>query len=194
MLDDFLVSTDSDKIAGVALELGAKVPFIRPALLATDEASKWPVFLHAVEWYEKEYNKEISYIVDMDATVPLKTAADIDGAIEMALQYPETDVVITGYSPEKNPYFNMMELTKGGYAQIVKRLEDPIVRRQDAPAVFSLSGAAFVVKKSALYNYSHWSQAACRVYEMPRERAWDIDEEIDFDFITMLLSRPQPHR
>ena len=54
-------------------------------LWRTDEASKWPVFLHAVETYEEQFGKEVSYIVDMDVTVPLKTAADIDGAIKMAL-------------------------------------------------------------------------------------------------------------
>ncbi len=189
MLDDVIVSTDSEEIASIAIEYGTKVPFMRPAPLATDEASKWPVFLHAVETYEEQFGKEVSYIVDMDVTVPLKMAADIDGAINIALQYPETDVVITGYTPEKNPYFNMMEVNKRGYAEIVAKSEEPIVRRQDAPKVFSLSGAAFVVKKSALYNYSHWSQAVCRVYEMPRERALDIDEEIDFEMITLLLNR-----
>jgi CMP-N,N'-diacetyllegionaminic acid synthase len=190
MLADVIVSTESREIANIAIEYGAKVPFIRPTSLATDEASKCPVFLHAVETYEEQFGREVSYIVDMDVTVPLKTAADIDGAIKMALRYPETDVVITGYRPEKNPYFNMMEVNKNGYAEIVAKSEEPIVRRQDAPKVFSLSGAAFVIKKSALYNYSHWSQAVCRVYEMPRERALDIDEEIDFEMIKLLLNRP----
>jgi CMP-N,N'-diacetyllegionaminic acid synthase len=189
MLDDVIVSTDSEQIAETAIQYGAKVPFMRPVYLATDEASKWPVFLHAVETYEKLYGEEVSYIVDMDVTVPLKTASDIDSAIKMALLYPETDVVITGFIPEKNPYFNMMEITSKGYAEIVKKSDEPVVRRQDAPKVLSLSGAAFVVKKSALYNYSHWSQAVCKVYEMPRERAVDIDEEIDFELITLLLNR-----
>jgi CMP-N,N'-diacetyllegionaminic acid synthase len=193
MLDDVIVSTDSEEIANIAIEYGAKVPFIRPASLATDEASKWPVFLHAVEKYEELFSKEISYIVDMDVTVPLKTAADIDGAIKMALLYPETDVVITGYVPEKNPYFNMFEITNKGYAEIVKKSDEPIVRRQDAPKVLGLSGAAFVIKKSALYNYTHWSQAVCRVYEMPRERALDIDEEIDFELIKLLLNSHSTH-
>jgi len=192
MLDDVIISTDSAEIANIAIDYSAKVPFMRPASLATDEASKWPVFLHALETYEHQYGKEISYIVDMDVTVPLKTIADIDGAIKMALLYPETDVVITGYVPEKNPYFNMMEITSRGYAEIVKKSEGPIVRRQDAPKVFGLSGAAFVIKKSALYNYSHWSQAVCRVFEIPRERALDIDEEIDFELIKLLLRNRLP--
>ena len=34
MLDDVIVSTDSEEIADIAIEYGAKVPFMRPASLA----------------------------------------------------------------------------------------------------------------------------------------------------------------
>ncbi len=189
LLSDVIISTDDDAIAAAALRYNGKVPFLRPANLATDAASKWPVFLHAIEQYEALTGREVAYIVDMDVTVPLKNATDIDGAIQMALDNRDTDVVITGYEADKNPFFNMMEVGKNGYATIVKRLEEPVVRRQDAPKVFSLSGAAFVIKKSALYNYAHWSQAICKVYEMPRSRALDIDEEIDFELIKLLQHR-----
>jgi N-acylneuraminate cytidylyltransferase/CMP-N,N'-diacetyllegionaminic acid synthase len=120
--------------------------------------------------------------------VPLKTAADIDGAIKLALDNPETDVVITGYEPERNPYFNMMEEGEDGYVSIVKRPLKPIVRRQDAPVVYSLTPAAYVVKKSALYDYSHWSQAKCRIFPMPRKRAVDIDTEVDFKIVEYLMN------
>ncbi|TKK65995.1 acylneuraminate cytidylyltransferase family protein [Ilyomonas limi] len=189
MLDDVIVSTGSEDIAATAIQCHAKVPFMLPAPLAMEGSSKWPVLLHVLEKYEKEFGKEVSYIVDMDVTVPFKTAADIDGAVKMALQHPETDVVITGYHSRRNPYLNMVELTKKGYVEIVKKLDEPVVRWQDAPTVFSLSNAAFVIKKSALYNYSHWSQAVCRVYEIHSKRALDIDEETDYELIKFLLSR-----
>src|SRR4051812_31023898 len=73
MLDDVIVSTDSEEIAKIAIEYRVKVPFMRSASLATDEASKWPVFLDVIEKYEELFGKEISYIVDMDVTAPLKT-------------------------------------------------------------------------------------------------------------------------
>ena len=124
----------------------------------------------------------------MDVTVPLKTAADIDGAIQLALNDKNVDVVITGYEPERNPYFNMMEINADGYAEIVKKGVKPIVRRQDAPAVYSLTPAAYVVKKSALYEFEHWSKATCKIYPMPRERAVDIDTDIDFKIVEFLMN------
>jgi N-acylneuraminate cytidylyltransferase/CMP-N,N'-diacetyllegionaminic acid synthase len=188
VLNDVIISTDSIDIANAAKLYGASVPFIRPDDLATDTASKWPVFIHALETYEKLHNVTVDYLVDMDVTVPLKTAADIDGAIQLALNDANVDVVITGYEPERNPYFNMMEINAEGYAEIVKKGIKPIVRRQDAPAVYSLTPAAYIVRKSALYEFEHWSKAKCKIYPIPRERAIDIDTAIDFKIVEFLMN------
>ena len=189
LINDLIISTDDETIAVTAKQYGAKVPFMRPAALATDTASKWPVFIHALETYEEQTGTPVDYIVDMDVTVPLKTSADIDGAISMALNDTTIDVVITGYEPERNPYFNMMEQRADGFFAIVKKGEKPIVRRQDAPLVYSLTPAAYVIKKSALYAYEHWSKAKCKVYPIPRERAIDIDTEIDFSIVEFLMEQ-----
>ncbi|MEB2779604.1 acylneuraminate cytidylyltransferase family protein [Algoriphagus persicinus] len=191
LIADLIISTDTQQIADIAREYGAKVPFMRPGDLASDSASKWPVFIHALEFYEKEYGQEVEYLVDLDVTVPLKTPQDIDGAIQLALDNPTTEVVITGYEPERNPYFNMMEIREDGLAEIVKKSDKPIVRRQDAPDVYSLSPAAFVIKKSALYNYPHWSKAPCRIFPIPRERAIDIDSLLDFELVEFLMGKQQ---
>jgi N-acylneuraminate cytidylyltransferase/CMP-N,N'-diacetyllegionaminic acid synthase len=187
IINDLIISTDSEQIAEAAKRFGAKVPFMRPADLAGDTTSKWPVFIHAVEEYEKSTGSTVDYLVDLDVTVPLKTAEDIDGAINKALKNNEIDVVITGYEPERNPYFNMMEVKENGFAEIVMKTEVPIVRRQDAPQVYSLTPAAYVIKKSALYNFEHWSKAKCMIHAIPRERAVDIDTEMDFKIVEFLM-------
>ena len=190
-INDLIISTDDVQIAAVAKALGANVPFMRLADLATDTASKWPVFIHALETYEKLTGKTVDYLVDLDVTVPLKTSADIDGAIAMAVADPKIDVVITGYEPERNPYFNMMEIGEDGFARIVKQAAKPIVRRQDAPLVYSLTPAAYVVKRSALYDFEHWSKARCKIHPIPRERAVDIDTELDFKIVEFLMNQSQ---
>jgi N-acylneuraminate cytidylyltransferase/CMP-N,N'-diacetyllegionaminic acid synthase len=133
----------------------------------------------------------VEYVVDLDVTVPLKTAPDVDGAIAEALESKDTDVVITGYQPERNPYFNMMEIREDGFAEMVKKTEKPIVRRQDAPLVYSLTPAAYVIKRNALYDYEHWSKAKCKIFPIPRERAVDIDTEIDFKIVEFLMDHSQ---
>jgi len=188
LINDLIVSTDDANIAETAKKFGAKVPFLRPADLASDTASKWPVFIHAVEAYQNLTGSVVDYLVDLDVTVPLKTSSDIDGAIRKALDNKNVDVVITGYEPERNPYFNMMEVRENGLAEIVKQTLKPVVRRQDAPEVYSLTPAAYVVKTSALYEFEHWSKAKCMIYPIPRERAVDIDTEIDFKIVEFLMS------
>jgi len=123
----------------------------------------------------------------MDVAVPLKISDDIEGAIRLALSNQDADVIITGYEPERNPYFNMMETADNGFAHIVKQPCKPIVRRQDAPVVYSLSPAAYVIKRQALYAYDHWSNAKCKIYSIPRARAVDIDTELDFKLVEFLM-------
>ena len=188
LLNHLMISTDSERIAEIGRKEGVDVPFLRPAYLASDTANKWDVFRHAVEEYEKKANVEVTHLVDMDVTVPLKNVDDIDGAIQFALDNPNTDVVITGYEPERNPYFNMMEVKEDGYVEIVKKSKKPIVRRQDAPLIYSLTPAAYVLKKEALYQFTHWSQAKCKIFEIDRHRAIDIDTEFDFNFVEFIMN------
>jgi N-acylneuraminate cytidylyltransferase/CMP-N,N'-diacetyllegionaminic acid synthase len=187
-LNTVIVSTDSDDIEKEATQCGIKEIIRRPAALATDTASKWDVFKHTVECYESMHKVSVDYIVDMDVTVPLKTSSDVEAAIRLALTSDDTDVVITGYEPERNPYFNMMEVDTAGFARIVKNTPAPIVRRQDAPSVYSLTPAAYVIKKAALYEHEHWSKATCKISPMPRERAIDIDTAFDFKLVECLMN------
>jgi N-acylneuraminate cytidylyltransferase/CMP-N,N'-diacetyllegionaminic acid synthase len=101
----------------------------------------------------------------------------------------DAEVVITGYEPERNPYFNMMELNAEGWATIVKKSETPIVCRQDAPKVYSLSPAVYAIRREALFGCEHWSEARCRIYEIPREYAIDIDTPYDFELIECLMKK-----
>ena len=65
LIDELIISTDDDKIAAVAKQCGSNVPFMRPNDLATDTASKWPVFIHAVEAYERLTGKTVEYLVEI---------------------------------------------------------------------------------------------------------------------------------
>jgi N-acylneuraminate cytidylyltransferase/CMP-N,N'-diacetyllegionaminic acid synthase len=185
-LDDILLSSDDVEMLAIGNEFGIKNLIKRPDFLASDKASKWDVFTHLVEEYELLSGKTVDFLVDLDVTVPLRMPQHIDGAIQMMLN-SEADVVITGYEPERNPYFNMMEVTNGNYVEIVKKTKNPIVCRQDAPKVFSLTPAVYVVRKQALYDFKHWSQAKCMIFEIPRKNAVDIDTEFDFELVEFLM-------
>ena len=172
-------------IADNAARAGAEVPFVRPPQLARDSSPKWPVFRHLVENYERLSGNSIDVLVDLDIGVPLRQPIDVEACVAK-LRSASIDVVTTAYLAERNPYFNMVEVDADGWAHISKPPSQPISRRQDAPAVYSLSPAVFAIRRDVLWACEHWSQARLAIHVMPRERAVDIDTEVDYRLVESL--------
>lgn len=189
-LDRVVISTDDEEIAAVARQYGAEVPFMRPAELAQDNSSKWDVFRHLVETIEKKEGKRVDVLVDLDTGVPLRLPEDISSCIDL-ISKGNADVVITAYEAERNPYFNMVEINPDGYARVSKPVDPPITCRQVAPRAFSLSPAVYAIRRDALWTYSHWAESRMQIHIIPRERAVDIDSEIDFRFVEYLMQKKQ---
>lgn len=185
-IDRVFVSTDDDRIADAARAAGAEVPFKRPAELATNSAAKLPVIEHLVAHLIAS-GIEVSKIIDLDPTSPLRSQEDIAGAL--ALLDQDTDVVITGYAADKNPYFNMVEDKGEGRVGLVKTANPPITSRQMAPKVYSMNASIYVWHRHSL-NKGLWD-GRTRIYEMPRERSVDIDSPLDFEIVEQLMAEAQ---
>lgn len=181
-IDRVFVSTEDAEIAEVARTAGAELPFLRPAEMATSTAAKFPVILHLVDFIEK-IGVDVTRIVDLAPTSPLRTVADIEGAI--ALLDKDTDCVITGYLADKNPYFDMVETQADGNIRLVKPLPRDVTSRQEAPKVWSMNGSVYVWHRRTLMS-GLW-KGRTRLYEMPHERSVDIDNEIDFRMAELLM-------
>jgi len=182
-----IVSTDSKEIADVAIKFGADVPFFRPDYLATDAAPKIPVIRHAWQETEKIYNEKYDLVIDIDPTAPVRKLSDIDNVIEVYKKKHAWNV-FSVVKARKNPYFNMVELTGDGVAQISKKMVSSIARRQDAPAVYDMNASIYLYSREFLCRddlVSHFTEKTY-VYEMDDISAFDIDREIDFKFIEFL--------
>lgn len=183
--DRVLVSTDSPEIATVAREFGAEVPFLRPADMATATAAKLPVIQHLVEWVEGQ-GSPVDTVIDLDPTSPLRDVQDIHDCV--ALLDDQTDLVITAYESDKNPYFNMVERREDGYVSLVCKPDGEVFGRQLAPRVFAMNASIYVWRRRAL-TASLWSSPRVRLHVMPRERSIDIDHPIDFDLVELLMKK-----
>jgi len=181
------VSTDSVEIAEIAKEFGAEVPYIRPAYLATDEASKLPAIQHLVRHYIEEMKFVPDYVVDLDPTSPLRTMEDIERCIDLIINDTECDAVITGYKSNKNPYFNMVELDNSGFAFLSKKPEGKVVRRQDVPVVYAMNASVYVWKTNILFQREDIISGRTKFIEMPEDRSIDIDSEIDFKLVELIM-------
>lgn len=188
LFDGIAVSSDSDDILAVARQWGVDYLIKRPDELATDTAAKIPVIRHCVTEVERLTAKEYSTIVDLDATSPLRLPEDIVAAVNL-LEGENVSNVITGMPSRRSPYFNMVELDECGVARIAKRLDQPVVRRQDAPKCYDMNASIYVWKRDALLTNGTIFNIDTLLYVMPEERSIDIDSPLDFEFVEFLARK-----
>lgn len=188
IFDRVVASTDDPEMAEVARAYGAEVPFSRPPELAQDQTNKWDVFRHLVTELEAGSPCRVGVIADLDTGAALRTTDDIEAAVRALLE-SSADVCVTAYEADHNPYYNMVQLDPAGMAQVCIRPERPIANRQQAPTVYNLSPAIFAIRRDALWRHDHWSQCRMTLSVLPRDRAVDIDTELDFLLVESLLAR-----
>jgi N-acylneuraminate cytidylyltransferase len=99
-----ILSTDDEEIADIARGYKAEVPFLRPSELATDTTPDLPVFLHALDWLEKEEGYRPDIVVQLRPTSPLRPLDCVDKAVKLLLTHPEADSVRGVVPSGQNPY------------------------------------------------------------------------------------------
>lgn len=188
LFDMIAVSSDSLEILEVARRYGADLLVERPAALATDTAAKVPVIRHCVAEAERISGKRFEVVVDLDATSPLRRVEDIRGAVEL-LERKHVSNVITAAPARRSPYFNLVELAEDGVVRLSKPLGKPIVRRQDSPKCFDMNASIYVWQREALFDYPTVFNADTLLFVMPEERSTDIDNELDFEIVELLIKK-----
>lgn len=173
---DICVTTDDPAITAVVEAMGLKVPFLRPAELATDKSGTYEVLLHALDFYEQ---RGIHYdcLVLLQPTSPLRTADDVRRA--MALYSDDIDMVVTVKEAASNPYYNCYETDADGYLTISKG-DGSFTRRQDAPKVWEYNGAVYVINTASLRRCPLGQFRRRRMSEMDAARSVDLDTELDW--------------
>ena len=187
LFSQIAVSSDSSEIRTTAMAHGATFVVDRPTQMASDTAPKLPAIRHCVETTEKEFG-QFDIIIDLDATSPLRIAADIIGSLEL-LTATNADNVITGTPAHRSPYFNLVEQDENGIVQLSKPLKDAVTRRQDSPKCFDMNASIYVWRRDALLNNPSLFVSSTRLFEMPRERSLDIDSEADFEMVEWMMSK-----
>ncbi|MBM3117394.1 cytidylyltransferase domain-containing protein [Jeongeupia naejangsanensis] len=177
------VSTDDAEIAAVARRFGAEV-IDRPAELASDTASEWHAWQHAIKQLRDERGLDFDVFLSLPATSPLRNEGDVLCCLDALDE--SADVVITVSPSARSPYFNMVSTDESGYAKIV--LGDAhFKRRQDVPEVYDITTVAYVSRPDFILNSERIFAGRVRTVVVPKERAVDIDDEFDFKIAEALL-------
>jgi CMP-N,N'-diacetyllegionaminic acid synthase len=190
LFEHIVVSTDSDDIADIASKYGAEVFFRRSKELSSDTASKFDVIKDAFVRSEEYYKKKFDYLVDLDATSPLRSVEDIVNSFKLFLEN-NYDNLITATPSRRSPYFNLIELDKDGKVRLSKKLDNLVVCRQDAPKSYDMNASIYIWKREVILNSNSIFLEKTGLYIMPEERSIDIDSELDFIIVEFLMKRKQ---
>ena len=182
------VSSDSRRILDTAAEWGADELVVRPDSLASDTAAKVPAIIHCVKEVEERQQRRFDVLTDLDATSPLRLAEDIRGAVAL-LEESGASSVITAAPARRSPYFNLVERDARGIVRISKTADPPVERRQDAPACFDMNASVYVWRRDAFLADPSVFYDDTRLFEMPEARSVDLDSELDFEIIKMLMDK-----
>ncbi len=179
-----ILSTDDEEIMAVGREYGAEVPFVRPPELSTADAAHIDVMLHVVSWLE-EYGDLPDAVLLLQPTTPLRSPADLDGAIE--LMESTGCPAVVGVSPaESHPYLTYKVDGKGELIGFIDHgLRYP--RRQDLPPAYTLNGALYLNRCTSLRETQMFQPPGAFGWIMPPERSVDIDTLEDFAHAESLL-------
>lgn len=177
-VDLALVSTDSFEIAEIARHYRAAVPFLRPADLATDQASSYEVIRHALDYCRTAQGREFDYVVLLEPTSPLREDDDVDrmlAALDNSAE--EFDAIVSVGEVSLHP--SIMK------RRIGERLEPFWVdlalttRRQDnSPAYFPF-GVAYIAKTQALLAENTFYARRCMSFLVRRYQHYEIDDIYD---------------
>jgi len=180
------VSTDDQDIADVGIKYGAEV-INRPTEFAQDDSPEWLAWLHAVEWLESK-GELFDRFVSLPTTSPLRNKGDVIKCLNLLDK--QTDIVVTMTDTSRSPYFNMVS-KEDGYIKLLMESKEGYSRRQDVPKVYDMTTVAYVTRPNFIKSNEKLFDGRVKAVLVPKERAIDIDDEVDFKMAEMLIKEKQ---
>jgi len=185
-IDKVLVSSDDDEILDISTRFGAEI-LKRPAELATDSSSSFDVIQQAIMADKQQYD----FIVLLQPTSPLRTANQIDEAIEL-LESKQANAVVSVCAMEHSPLWSNTLPESDSMAGFLKD-EIQNKRSQELETYYRLNGAIYICRKTCLLDEkSFFLKSHIYAYRMDRHSSVDIDEAIDFEYAQFSLRAHEP--
>lgn len=177
-ITDIFVSTDSDEIAEVAMEYGAKI-IKRDESLSSDLVTLDPVIFHAKNYAEKVQNKQYDIVITLQPTSPLLTVSTLDKAIKYFIEN-NYDTVIS--------VINKPHLSWGMSDNKIIPLYKQRKNRQELPAQYFETGAFLIAKGNVVCEDTRIGKNVS-VFEVPEKESIDIDNKNDWILTENLMRR-----
>ncbi len=187
LVDEVIVSTDSQEIADISIKYGASVPFIRPKKIANDNAKSIDFYFHAISFYEKK-NIYFDAILLLQPTSPLRPMSALKNSIELFIN-SKSDSLISVYQED---YINklVMYTSIDGEVLIPRDINhNKGVRRQEHGKTLIRNGAIYITKVDYIKKNKRIISEKPLFVKMNRNDSINIDTEEDLDLVRRLLCK-----
>ena len=179
-----IVSTDSNKIAGIAKSFGAEVPFSRPAEKADDFTDTSTVILHALNWL-KENDSLPDYFCCIYATAPFIQAERIKEGFR---RLREEDAV-TAFSVTSFPYpiLRALRMDDDGCLKMFWQ-EHEHTRSNDLSEIYHDAGQFYWAHTQRFLDEGTFFSSKAIPVILPRYFVQDIDTPEDWEAAEQLYN------
>ncbi len=184
MFDEIMVSTDSNLYAEIAVECGAKVPFLRSEKYSNDTASSWDVVKEVLYKYEK-MGKKFDTVTLLQPTSPLRSKDDIINAYNL-FREKEANTVVSVCEVDHSP---LLCNTLNDDLCMDNFLDKNVVNspRQKLGTYYRLNGAIYIVNVEFLKNNEYIYENKSYASVMSKENSIDVDDITDFKIAEALI-------
>jgi CMP-N,N'-diacetyllegionaminic acid synthase len=174
-----VVSTDDSKVAAVARDSGADVPFLRPAEISGDAAPTSATVIHALDFLAAR-GVEFDAVLLLEPTSPLRASGDLSGAIRVLSEnWDRADSVVSvGAIHTESPFVSKTISPEGFVVPLLP--PSGVTRRQDLPTAYFPYGVAYLTKVSAFRTVPTFYQKATLPFLIERWQNFEIDDATDF--------------
>ncbi len=174
LFDEVMVSTDSEAYRKIALEYGAKAPFLRSEKNSSDTAPTISGLLETLENYS-QLNKRFCHVMILQPTSPLRDTQDILKAWE-CYEKNHFQSLASVHKIETNPF--LLRILKNDHLSSLLK-DNSTIRRQDLPIFYQVNGAIYISKVSELDEKTSLNDSVIG-HEIEISHALDIDNLKDF--------------
>jgi len=176
LFDEIIVSTDDAEIAEIALQCGAKVPFIRPSEIADDHTGTTPVIAHATQWAISQ-GYQLDAVCCIYATAPFIQTDDLKYGWDI-LQAGNWDYSFTATEYAAPIFRSFKQMSEGGVEMFFPEEFDS--RSQDLPIAFHDAGQFYWGRPSSWLEEKRIFGHNSVPIIIPSWRVQDIDTKDDW--------------
>ena len=176
LFDRIVVSTDSKKIADIAIKAGAEIPFMRPLELSDDMTGTTEVLVYTLKRLKKKGLK-IEYACQIYATAPFVTAEHLRKGFDILKEYGAKAVLAVTTSAH-SVFRSLKKEDDGSLKSVWAQYQE--TRSNDLPETYHDAGQFVWVNVNSFLKQGKIYGANLYPMLIPRYMVQDIDTHEDW--------------